>query len=136
DLDAVTVTIPDHQHAAAAMLAMKAGKNVYCQKPLTHAISEARAMPAAARKYNVATQRGNQGHSSEDIRRLCEMIWSGAIGSVREVHCWTTRPIWPQGRHRPSGSDPVPPDLDWDLWLGPAPERPYLDKWPEEAEGN
>ena len=132
-LDAVTVSIPDHQHAPAAMMAIKMGKHVYCQKPLTHTISEARALTHAARKYKVATQMGNQGHSDEGNRRLCEMVWSGAIGQVREAHCWTNRPIWPQGLDRPSGSNPVPANLDWDLWIGPAPMRPFVAKWPEES---
>jgi predicted dehydrogenase len=132
--DAFTVSIPDHQHAPAAMLAIQAGKGVYCQKPLTHTISEARALTLAARKYNVPTQMGNQGHSSNDIRQLCEMIWSGAIGPVREAHCYTNRPIWPQGKDRPPGSDPVPANLDWNLWLGPAPERPFLASWPAPPE--
>jgi len=130
DLDAVTIGIPDHQHAPAAMLAIKSGRHVYCQKPLTRTIGEARALTLAARKYKVATQMGNQGHSAEGNRRLCEMIWSGAIGPVREVHCWSDRPIWPQGSPRPQGSDPVPANLDWDLWIGPAPMRPYVAKWP------
>ncbi len=133
-IDAVTVSIPDHQHAPAAMLAIHAGKHVYCQKPLTHTISEARALTLAARKYKVMTQMGNQGHSGDGIRKACEMIWSGAIGPVREAHCWTNRPIWPQGRTRPSGSDPVPENLDWNLWLGPAPERPFVQDWPEDRE--
>jgi predicted dehydrogenase len=130
-LDAVTIGIPDHHHAPAAMLAIKSGRHVYCQKPLTRTISEARALTLAARKYKVATQMGNQGHSAEGNRRLCEMIWSGVIGAVREVHCWSDRPIWPQGAPRPRGSDPVPAHLDWDLWVGPAPIRPYVDKWPK-----
>jgi len=135
-LDATTVTIPDHHHAPAALMAMKLGKHVYCQKPLTHTIHEARLMAKVAKEYGVATQMGNQGHSSEDIRRLCEMIWSGAIGPVREAHCWTNRPIWPQGRTRPAGSDPVPANLDWDLWLGPAPLRPFKQSWGDEAPAN
>jgi predicted dehydrogenase len=130
-LDAVTIGIPDHHHAPAAMLAIKSGRHVYCQKPLTHTISEARALTLAARKYQVVTQMGNQGHSAEGNRRLCEMIWSGAIGPVREVHCWSDRPIWPQGSPRPPGSDPVPANLDWDLWVGPAPLRPYVHHWPQ-----
>jgi predicted dehydrogenase len=131
-LDAVTVSIPDHHHAPAAMMAIKAGKHVYCQKPLTHTIWEARELTKAAKKYGVATQMGNQGHSGDGNRRLCEMIWSGVIGNVREAHCWTNRPIWPQGLNRPKGYDTVPASLDWDLWIGPAPMRPFVDKWPAE----
>ena len=130
-LDAVTVSIPDHHHAPAAMLAIKSGRHVYCQKPLTHTIAEARALTLAARHHKVVTQMGNQGHADEGNRQLCEMIWSGAIGPVREVHCWSNRPIWPSGLQRPPGSAPVPASLDWDLWVGPAPMRPYLDKWPD-----
>ncbi len=129
-IDAVTVTIPDHQHAPAAMRAIQRGKHVYCQKPLTHTISEARALTLAARKYKVATQMGNQGHCNNSIRKLCEMIWSGVIGPVREVHCWTDRPYWYQGLNRPRGTDAVPDSLDWDLWVGPAAMRPFVDQWP------
>src|ERR1700679_1192734 len=86
-------------------------------------------MAETAKKYKVCTQMGKQGHSSKDIRDLVAMIWSGAIGPIREVHCWTNRPIWPQGKTRPSGSEPVPPNLDWNLWLGPAPERPFRQYW-------
>jgi len=129
-IDAVTVTIPDHSHASAAMRAIKHGKHVYCQKPLTHTIYEARALTLAARKYKVATQMGNQGHCNENIRKVCEMIWSDAIGAVREVHCWTDRPYWYQGLTRPRQTDPVPDTVDWDLWIGPAAMRPYVDKWP------
>jgi predicted dehydrogenase len=133
ELDACTVSTPDHHHAAAAMRVMQHGKHIYCQKPLTHTIWEARQMTLAARKHKVASQMGNQGHSGVGNRELCEIIWSGAIGKVREVHCWTDRAKgwWPQGKLRPAGSDPVPSNLHWDLWLGPAPERPYLAKWPE-----
>ena len=130
-LDAVTIGIPDHHHAPAAMLAIKSGKHVYCEKPLTHTISEARALTLAARKYKVVTQMGNQGHCGTGNRELCEMIWAGAIGPVREVHCWSDRPIWPQGLPRPQGSDPVPPNINWDLWVGPAPMRPFANKWPD-----
>jgi len=130
-LDAVTVSTPDHQHAPAAMRAITRGLHVYVQKPLTHNIWEARQLTEAARRHRVATQMGNQGTSSEEIRRLVEMIQAGAIGDVREVHVWTNRPIWPQGQDRPPGSDPVPAHLDWDLWLGPAPVRPYKDKYPD-----
>ena len=108
------------------------GLNVYCQKPLTHTIEEARKLTAMARAHKVVTQMGNQGHSGEGNRQLCEMIWSGAIGHVREAHCWTNRPIWPQGLNRPPGTDPVPAKLDWEIWIGPAPMRPFKDKWPEE----
>ncbi len=137
-IDAVTVSVPDHHHAPAAMRAIQAGKHVYCQKPLTHTVWEARQLTLAARKHGVATQMGNQGHAGAGVRELCEMIWAGAIGPVREVHCWTDRAKgwWPQGRARPSGSDPVPANLDWDLWLGPAPKRPYLDLWPADMRGH
>ncbi len=130
-IDAVSIGIPDHHHAPAAMQAIKAGRHVYCEKPLTHTISEARALTLAAREYKVMTQMGNQGHCGTGNRELCEMIWAGAIGPVREVHCWSDRPIWPQGLPRPLGSDPVPGNVDWDLWVGPAPMRPYLNKWPD-----
>ena len=132
-IDAVTVAVPDHQHAPAAIRALRAGKHVYCEKPLTHSVWEARQLTLAAREFGLATQMGNQGHCSEGIRQLCEMIWAGSIGQVREVHCWTDRAKgwWAQGQLRPPGSDPVPASLNWDLWLGPAPERPYLHFWPE-----
>ncbi|MHC4364865.1 MAG: Gfo/Idh/MocA family protein [Planctomycetota bacterium] len=125
DIDAVVIATPDHTHAVVAMAAMQLGKHVYVQKPLTHSVYEARMLTEAARKYKVATQMGNQGHSAEGARLICEWIWDGAIGPVREVHCWTNRPVWPQGIGRPEETPPVPPTLDWDLWLGPAPYRPY-----------
>jgi len=125
DIDAVIVATPDHTHAVAAMYAMRRGKHVYVQKPLTHTVYEARMLTEAARKYKVATQMGNQGHSGDGVRLICEWIWDGAIGPVREVHAWTNRPIWPQGIDRPSDTPPVPPTLDWDLWVGPSPMRPY-----------
>ena len=128
EIDAVTVSTPDHLHAPAAMMAIKMGKHVYVQKPMTHSVYEARMLAEAARTYKVATQMGNQGQSSEGIRVLAEMVWAGGIGKVREAHIWTNRPIWPQGIDRPKGSDPVPSTLDWDLWLGPAPKRPYKGK--------
>jgi predicted dehydrogenase len=125
DIDAVIVATPDHTHAVIAMAAMQLGKHVYVQKPLTRTISEARALTEAARRYKVVTQMGNQGHSGEGVRLIREWIEDGAIGKVRDVHCWTNRPIWPQGMPRPDET-PAPPDgLDWDLWLGPAPVRPY-----------
>ena len=125
DIDAVVVATPDHAHAVVAMAAMQRGKHVYVQKPLTRTVYEARMLTEAARKHKVATQMGNQGHSSEGIRLICEWIWNGAIGDVREVHCWTNRPVWPQGIDRPKDTPPVPETLDWDQWIGPAPYRPY-----------
>ena len=136
-IDAVFVATPDHHHAPASMMAIKLGKHVYCEKPLTHSIWEARQLTLAAREHKVATQMGNQGRADEGWRQLCEMIWAGAIGNVREVHVWTDRPgtpkrfWWPQGGDRPAGSDPVPTGLNWDVWLGPAPERPYLHQYRE-----
>jgi len=126
-IDAVTISTPDHIHAIAAMTAMAHGKHVYVQKPLTHSVYEARMLTQAARKYKVATQMGIQGHSGEGVRQLCEMIWAGVIGPVREVHSWTDRPgtVWPQGISEPLKAEPVPDTLDWDLWLGPAPQRDY-----------
>ena len=125
DIDAVTVGTPDHFHAAAAMAAIQLGKHVFVEKPLTHDISEARALRKAAREARVATQMGNQGHAMESIRLLCEWIWDGAIGRVTEVQAWTPHPVWPQGMARPTDTPPVPETLDWDVWLGPAPYRPY-----------
>jgi predicted dehydrogenase len=124
-IDAVLIATPDHTHACIAMEAMRHGKHVYVQKPLTHSVYEARILTKAARKYGVITQMGNQGHSAEGVRLICEWIWDGAIGNVHEVHAWTNRPVWPQGLPRPEETPPVPKTLDWDLWLGPAPQRPY-----------
>ncbi|HOQ04100.1 MAG TPA: Gfo/Idh/MocA family oxidoreductase [Anaerohalosphaeraceae bacterium] len=124
-IDAVIVATPDHTHAVVALEAMKRGKHVYVQKPLTRTVYEARVLTEAARKYGVVTQMGNQGHSGEEIRLICEWIWDGAIGPVREVHAWTNRPVWPQAKLRPTETPPVPPTLDWDLWIGPSPMRPY-----------
>jgi predicted dehydrogenase len=125
DIEAVTVTTPDHTHAVIAMMAMKMGKHVFVQKPLTHTIYEARKLAEIAREEEVVTQMGNQGHAGEGARLINEWIWDGAIGAVYEVHTWTNRPIWPQGIGRPEEIPSVPPLLDWDLWLGPAPWRPY-----------
>ncbi len=125
DIDAVVVATPDHLHAVVAMAAMQRGKHVYVQKPLTRTVWEARMLTEAARKYKVQTQMGNQGHSSEEVRMVCEWIQDGAIGDVREVHCWTNRPVWPQGIDRPKDTPPVPETLNWDLWIGPSPMRPY-----------
>jgi predicted dehydrogenase len=124
-IDAVTVSTPDHMHAPAAILAMKLGKHVYCQKPLTRTVQEARQMTEVARQHGVATQMGNQGHAHPETRRLVELIQAGVLGTVREAHVWTDRPIWPQGIERPTDTPPVPAGLDWDLWLGVAPSRPY-----------
>jgi len=132
EIDGVVIGTPDHLHAFATMEAIRRGKHVYCEKPLTHSVWEARRVAAAAHEAKVATQMGNQGQASEPTRRLCELVWSGAIGPVREAHIWTDRPsqglfneYWPQGVNRPKDEPPVPTTLDWDLWLGPAPQRPY-----------
>src|SRR6266704_4723033 len=130
-LDAIDVATPDHMHAVIASMAIKMGKHVYCQKPLTQTVYEARLLRKLAKEHGVATQMGNQGSSEDGLRRAVEVIQAGLIGPVREVHVWSNRPIWPQGVNRPSGQDPVPPTLDWDLWLGPAPMRPYKAQWPE-----
>jgi len=132
EIDGVVVGTPDHHHAFAAMAAINHGKHVYCEKPLTHSVWEARQLAQAARAAKVATQMGNQGQASAETRRLCEYVWAGAIGKVRQAHIWTDRPsnglfneFWPQGVSRPTDTPPVPSTLDWDLWLGPAPSRPY-----------
>ena len=124
-LDAVTVSTPDHTHCHASVLAMRMGKHVYTQKPLTHSISEARLMTETAKEMGVATQMGNQAHAGEPIRRAVELIRAGLIGKVSEVHTWTNRPIWPQGMTDRPEPESVPQGLEWDLWLGPAPLRPY-----------
>jgi predicted dehydrogenase len=125
NIDAVIVTIPDFMHATAATACMERGKGVYCQKPLTRTIYEARMMAQAAAKYKVATQMGNQGYSNEGTRQCAEMIWSGEIGNVTEVHAWTNRPIWPQGLDKVPAEAPVPDTFDWDLWIGMQTMRPY-----------
>ena len=127
DFDAVIVATPDHTHAVVAMAAIQHGKHVYVQKPLAHSVYEARMLTEAARKHKVVSQLGNQGHSGDGARLMCEWIADRAIGAVREVHAWTNRPVWPQGVEvdRPKETPPVPASLDWDLWIGPAPMRPY-----------
>ena len=126
NIDAVTVSTPDHSHAAAGMAALRLGKHTYIQKPLARTVGEVRVLKAeAARRPKQATQMGNQGHSHEGIRQIREWVEAGAIGTVREVRCWTNRPIWPQGIRRPTEAHNVPPTMDWNLWLGPAADRPY-----------
>lgn len=125
NLDAAVVAIPDHSHAVVAMAAIKRGKHVYVEKPLTHTVKEARLLALAAKKANIVSQMGNQGHAKEGARLLNEWIWDGAIGPVSEVHVWTNRPIWPQGIDAPQEIPSCPSSLDWDLWLGPSPWRPY-----------
>jgi predicted dehydrogenase len=125
-IDAVTVATPDHTHAVAVVRALKMGKHVYSEKPLAHSIHEIRAILRAMYQSKAATQLGNQGHSSDSIRRFCEMIWSGAIGNVREVHaCCGSRYSRVNDLDRATQEMPVPPNVNWDLWLGPAPVRPY-----------
>jgi predicted dehydrogenase len=132
-IDAVVVGTPDHIHAVVSVAAMRHGKHVYCEKPLTRTVFEARRVAEVARETKVATQMGNQGMAFEGNRLIKEWIWGGAIGPVREVHVWSDRPThrgkmplwWAQGIERPTDTPPVPSTLDWDLWLGPAPWRPY-----------
>jgi predicted dehydrogenase len=130
-IDAVIIATPDHTHAPATLAAIQLGKHVYCEKPLTHTVHEARLVAVAAREKGVATQMGNQGMAFEGNRLINEWIDAGAIGAVREVHAWSDRPthygelMWAQGIERPADTPPAPSTLDWDLWLGPAPERPY-----------
>jgi predicted dehydrogenase len=132
ELDGVVIATPDHHHAFASMEAIKRGKHVYCEKPLTHSVWEARRLATAAREAKVATQMGNGGQASRETRQLCESVWSGIIGDVTEVHIWTDRPsnglfneYWPQGVPRPKDCPATPETLAWDLWVGPAPMRPY-----------
>jgi len=138
NIDAVVVATPDHVHAPASVMAMKLGKHVYCEKPLTHSPYEARVMREVAAKHKLATQMGNQGTASNGLRRAVEILHAGVIGQVREAHVWTNRPIWPQGTdailehfgvknalHGGGAGPQAPSGLDWDLWIGPAPWRPY-----------
>ena len=127
NIDAVTVSTPDHNHALASILAIRNKKHVYCQKPLTHDVYEAHLMRMDAKKYGVCTQMGNQGSAANGLRRAVELVQSGILGEIKEVHVWTNRPVWPQApglTSRPAES-PVPKYLDWESWLGVAPERPY-----------
>lgn len=124
-IDAVTISTPDHMHGIVAMAAMKLGKHVYCQKPLTQTVFEARELVRVAKEKKLATQMGNQGSAGDGLRRAVEVIQSGIIGKPLELHVWSNRPIWPQGIARPTGEHVIPKELAWDLWLGPAPARPY-----------
>jgi predicted dehydrogenase len=123
-IDAVTVSTPDHNHAVISATAMRLGKHCFTQKPLTHTLYEARRLAEIAREMKVATQMGNQGTASSGLRKAAALVRAGALGTVKEVHVWTDRPIWPQGVSRPEPTA-VPPNVHWDLWLGSAPERPY-----------
>ncbi|MEO7650527.1 MAG: Gfo/Idh/MocA family oxidoreductase, partial [Bryobacteraceae bacterium] len=125
NIDAVIVSTPDFMHATAAMWAMERGKHVYCQKPLTRTIWEARSLAHAAAKYNVATQMGNQGYSNDGTRQCAEMIWAGEIGNVTEVHAWSNRPVWPQGLETMPAEEAVPATMDWESWIGISAMRPY-----------
>jgi predicted dehydrogenase len=124
-IDAVNIATPDHTHAVIASAAMRLGKHVYCQKPLTQTIYEARFLRDLAREHKIISQMGNHGSAADGLRRAVEVIQSGIIGHAKEVHVWTNRPIWPQGLPRPKGADPIPQGLDWDLWIGTAPMRPF-----------
>jgi len=125
EIDAITVATPDHTHATIALPYMRAKKHAYVEKPLTHNIAEARLMTKVAKENGIVTQMGNQGASSDGSRQAKEWVASGIIGKVNRVDCWTNRPVWPQGIQTPMGKDPIPKELDWDLWLGPAAMRDY-----------
>ena len=127
DIDAVVVTTPDHNHAAASMIAIKNGKHCYTEKPLTWSIDEAKKLAAATADKKVATQMGNMGHANEGNRRIVEIVRSGVLGDITEVHSWTNRPVWPQGIEKRPASKPIPEGLDWESWIGPAPYRDYHD---------
>jgi predicted dehydrogenase len=130
-IDALTISTPDHNHAPAAIRAIRMKKHVYVQKPLTHSVFEARVLREAAKKYGVCTQMGNQGSASSGLRRGVEIVQAGLLGGVKEVYVWTNRPIWPQAPKvmaRPKDADPVPEYVHWDEWIGPAPLRPYVGK--------
>ena len=129
------IATPDHTHAMIAMAAMQRGIHVYVQKPIAHAVWEARLMTETARKQKVVTQMGNQGHSGEGLRLVSEWVASGALGQVKEVHAWTNRPVWPQGVEveRPKDTPPVPDTMDWNEWIGPAPMRPFHPDLPSTA---
>ena len=123
-IDAVTVSTPDHNHAAASLMAMRMGKHCFCQKPLTRTIYETRLMAQVAKEKKLATQMGNQGTALSSLRKAAAVIKNGTLGAVKEVHVWTNRPVWPQGSPRPEEAK-CPAGLNWDEWIGPAPMRPY-----------
>ena len=129
-IDAVYCGTPDHTHAIISMAALKAGKHVLTVKPLTRTILEGRLLAEAAVKAGVMTQMTASPASTENGCRTCELIWDGIVGDVQEVHIWSNRPLWPHGMTRPKGSDPVPKTFDWEMWLGPAPKRPFVNQWP------
>ena len=132
-IDAVLIGTPDHTHAIVCMESLRRKKHTCCVKPLTRTIEECRTVVAAAKAAGVATQVTASPNTSESASRTCELIWSGAIGDITEVHVWSNRPLWPQGMQRPKGEDPVPDTFDWDLWLGPAPRRPFVNQWPADS---
>jgi predicted dehydrogenase len=132
-IDAVCCGTPDHTHALITLAALRRRKHVCCVKPLTRTVQELRAVVRTARQAGVATQVTAAANTGEAACRVCEWVASGILGAVRELHAWSNRPVWPQGMTRPAGEDPVPKDLDWKLWLGPAPTRPFKDKWPADA---
>src|SRR5882757_7372008 len=125
NIDACSISTPDNLHAVATLAAMQLGKHVYTQKPLTHDIFEARTLSEAAKRYKVVTQMGNQGGSGDGVRKGKEMYEAGLIGDVEKAYAWTNRPVWPQGLPTPTGQYPVPAELDWNLWLGPAKNIDY-----------
>ena len=129
EIDAVTVSTPDHMHAPISLAAIEQGKHIYCQKPLCRTVHEVRQITLAANRQNVVTQMGIQHHSAAKFKTTVKLIRDGVIGKVKEAHCWTDRPgpFWRQAFHRPDGSNPVPAGLNWDLWLGVAASRPYLE---------
>jgi predicted dehydrogenase len=131
-IDAVHVGTPDHTHAVITLEALRRRKHVCCVKPLTRTLEESRAVVATATGSGVATQVTAAPNTGEAACRTCEWIGAGALGAVREVHIWTNRPVWPQGVTRPAGEDPLPKSLDWDLWIGPAPMRPFKNEWPKD----
>ena len=128
EIDAVLISTPDHMHAPIAMHAMGLGKHVFMQKPLCHTVAECRLLATVAAETGVVTQMGNQGHAGEGARQINEWVASGELGTVEEVHCWTNRPVWPQGMPRPEDDMAIPDSLGWDLWLGAAPFRPYVER--------